>query len=191
MASTGLFSLDQLLGTDGYPDRSTNSDHRPPGIGKEALGCWFTHSGLVQNDFCLYTTRLSTREVLQDVKAFNVDFSQRVRPTSQGHIPLEESQARRLGNCYSYACFLITQYPGIPSLQNAIPAEVSNQLLSLGFPVMALAAIVPGIPVLNSLPRGDPEILLFGGAWNGLESSCFSWLGSLGAHLSQLQIMPP
>jgi circadian clock protein KaiC len=78
MASTGLSSLDQLLGNDGYPDKSTILIVGPPGIGKEALGYWFTHSGLVQNDFCLYTTRLSTREVLQDVKAFNVDFSQRV-----------------------------------------------------------------------------------------------------------------
>ncbi len=78
MASTGLFSLDQLLGSDGYPDKSTILIVGPPGIGKEALGYWFTHSGLLQNDFCLYTTRLSTREVLQDVKAFNVDFSQRV-----------------------------------------------------------------------------------------------------------------
>jgi KaiC/GvpD/RAD55 family RecA-like ATPase len=78
LASTGLSSLDQLLGSDGYPDRSTILIVGPPGIGKEALGYWFTHTGLVQNDFCLYTTRLSTREVLQDVKAFNVDFSQRV-----------------------------------------------------------------------------------------------------------------
>jgi len=78
LASTGLNSLDQLLGNDGYPDRSTILIVGPPGIGKEALGYWFTHSGLVQNDFCLYTTQLSTREVLQDVKAFNVDFSQRV-----------------------------------------------------------------------------------------------------------------
>jgi circadian clock protein KaiC len=78
LASTGLSSLDGLLGSDGYPDKSTILVVGPPGIGKEALGYWFTHSGLVQNDFCLYTTRLSTREVLQDVKAFNVDFSQRV-----------------------------------------------------------------------------------------------------------------
>ena len=78
MASTGVPSLDNLLNTDGYPDKSTILVVGPPGIGKEALGYWFTSSGLVQNDFCLYTTRLSTREVLQDVKAFNVDFSQRV-----------------------------------------------------------------------------------------------------------------
>jgi circadian clock protein KaiC len=78
LASTGVPSLDNLLGSDGYPDRSTILIVGPPGIGKEALGYWFTHTGLVQNDFCLYNTRLSTREVLQDVKAFNVDFSQRV-----------------------------------------------------------------------------------------------------------------
>ena len=78
LASTGVLSLDNLLGIDGYPDRSTILVVGPPGIGKEALGYWFTYSGLVQNDFCLYATRLSTREVLQDVKAFNVDYLQRV-----------------------------------------------------------------------------------------------------------------
>jgi circadian clock protein KaiC len=78
LASTGLSSLDNLLGGDGYPDRSIVLVVGPPGIGKEALGYWFTHTGLIQNDFCLYNTRLSAKEVLQDVKAFNVDFSQRV-----------------------------------------------------------------------------------------------------------------
>lgn len=78
MASTGLSALDNLLGSDGYPDRSTVLVVGPPGIGKEALGYWFTYSGLMQNDFCLYNTRLSAKEVVQDTKAFNVDFSQRV-----------------------------------------------------------------------------------------------------------------
>jgi KaiC/GvpD/RAD55 family RecA-like ATPase len=67
-----------MLGSDGYPDRSTILVVGPPGIGKEALGYWFTYSGLIQNDFTLYVTRLSSREVLQDTKAFGVDFSQRV-----------------------------------------------------------------------------------------------------------------
>jgi len=49
----------------------------PPGIGKEALGYLFTQSGLEQKDFCLDVTRLPTREVLQDVKAFGIDFSRR------------------------------------------------------------------------------------------------------------------
>ena len=50
----------------------------PPGIGKEALGYWFTQTGLVQEDFCLYVTRLSVREVLQDVKGFGIDMQQKV-----------------------------------------------------------------------------------------------------------------
>jgi KaiC/GvpD/RAD55 family RecA-like ATPase len=78
LASTGLTSLDSLLGSAGYPDRSTILIVGPPGIGKEALAYWFTHVGLLQNDFCLYNTRLSSKEVLQDVRAFNVDFSLRV-----------------------------------------------------------------------------------------------------------------
>ncbi len=78
MVSTGLASLHYLLGSDGYPDRSTILIVGPPGIGKEALGYWFTHSGLFQNDFALYVTRLSSKEVLQDTKAFGVDFSSKI-----------------------------------------------------------------------------------------------------------------
>jgi len=50
----------------------------PPGIGKEALGYWFTQSGLTQGDFCLYVTRLSVKEVLQDEKGFGIDTQQKV-----------------------------------------------------------------------------------------------------------------
>jgi circadian clock protein KaiC len=78
LVSTGVSSLDSLLGSDGYPDKSTILIVGPPGIGKEALGYWFTHSGLVQGDFCLYVTRLSVKEVLQDEKGFGVDTQQRV-----------------------------------------------------------------------------------------------------------------
>jgi len=63
---------------DGYPDKSAILVVGPPGIGKEALGYWFTRTGLVQGDFCLYVTRLSVREVLQDVKGFNIDMQQKV-----------------------------------------------------------------------------------------------------------------
>jgi circadian clock protein KaiC len=77
LASSGVAALDPLLG-DGYPDRSAVLVIGPPGIGKEALGYWFTQSGLVQGDFCLYVTRLSVREVLQDVKGFGIDMQQRV-----------------------------------------------------------------------------------------------------------------
>ena len=78
MASTGLSDLDKLLQGEGYPDRSAILVTGAPGIGKEAICYWFTHSGLLQGDFCLYVTRLATREVLKDAKAFGLDFDQRV-----------------------------------------------------------------------------------------------------------------
>ena len=77
MVSSGVAALDPLLG-DGYPDKSTILVVGPPGIGKEALGYWFIHSGLVQGDFCLYVTRLSVKEVLQDEKGFGVDTQRKV-----------------------------------------------------------------------------------------------------------------
>ena len=77
MASSGVPALDKLL-ADGYPDKSSILIVGPPGIGKEALGYWFAQTGLVQGDFCLYVTRLSVREVLQDVKGFGIDMQQRV-----------------------------------------------------------------------------------------------------------------
>ena len=70
-----MSALDPLLG-DGYPDKSTILIVGPPGIGKEALGYWFTHSGLTQGDSCLYVTRLSVKEVLQDEKGFGVETQQ-------------------------------------------------------------------------------------------------------------------
>ena len=77
MVSSGVAALDPLLG-DGYPDKSAILVVGPSGIGKEALGYWFTHSGLVQGDFCLYVTRLSVKEVLQDEKGFGVDTQAKV-----------------------------------------------------------------------------------------------------------------
>jgi len=78
LVSSGVPALDQILGSDGYPDKSAVLVVGPPGIGKEALGYWFTQTGLVQGDFCLYVTRLSVREVLQDVKGFGIDMQQKV-----------------------------------------------------------------------------------------------------------------
>jgi KaiC/GvpD/RAD55 family RecA-like ATPase len=72
MVSTGVGELDQLL-KDGYPDKSAILVVGPPGIGKEALGYWFTQAGLSQGDFCLYVTRLAVSEVIEDVKAFGVE----------------------------------------------------------------------------------------------------------------------
>jgi circadian clock protein KaiC len=77
LVSSGVPALDPLLG-DGYPDKSTILVVGPPGIGKEALGYWFTQSGLTQGDFCLYVTRLSVKEVLQDEKGFGIDTQQKV-----------------------------------------------------------------------------------------------------------------
>jgi circadian clock protein KaiC len=77
LASSGVPALDKLL-ADGYPDKSAILVVGPPGIGKEALGYWFTQTGLAQGDFCLYVTRLSVREVLQDVKGFGIDMQQKV-----------------------------------------------------------------------------------------------------------------
>jgi len=62
LVSSGVAALDPLL-DDGYPEKSTILVVEPPGIGKEALGYWFTHSGLIQGDLCLYVTRLSVKEV--------------------------------------------------------------------------------------------------------------------------------
>jgi len=78
VVSTGLASLDQLIGGDGYPDRSVVLAVGSPGLGKEALSYWFTHSGLIQQEFCLYVTKRSTSEILKDAKAFGVDFQSRV-----------------------------------------------------------------------------------------------------------------
>jgi circadian clock protein KaiC len=78
LASSGVPSLDKLLGTEGYPDRSAVLVTGAPGVGKQALAYWFTHSGLIQGDFCLYVTRLAVREVLKDAKAFGVDYGSKV-----------------------------------------------------------------------------------------------------------------
>jgi circadian clock protein KaiC len=72
LVSTGVPSLDHILGEDGYPDRSSILVVGPSGIGKEVLGYWFLRSGLVQGDYCLYATRRSVPEVLRDMKGFGV-----------------------------------------------------------------------------------------------------------------------
>src|SRR5437867_13174307 len=72
MVSTGLDELDHLL-KGGYPDKSAILVVGPPGIGKEALGYWFIQNGLTREDFCLYVTRLAVSEVLQDIRAFDIN----------------------------------------------------------------------------------------------------------------------
>jgi len=72
LVSTGVASLDNLLGSDGYPDRSAILVVGPPGIGKEALGYWFMRSGLVQGDYCLYATHRPVTDVLRDMKGVGI-----------------------------------------------------------------------------------------------------------------------
>lgn len=72
MASTGVLSLDNVLGSEGYPDRSAILVEGPPGIGKEALCYWFVRSGLVQGDYCLYATHRPVSDVLRDMKGVGI-----------------------------------------------------------------------------------------------------------------------
>jgi len=72
LVSTGIPSLDALLGSDGYPDRSAILVVGPPGIGKEALGYWFIRSGLIQGDYCLYATHRPVSDVLRDMKGVGI-----------------------------------------------------------------------------------------------------------------------
>jgi circadian clock protein KaiC len=72
LVSTGVPSLDNLLGSDGYPDKSAILVVGPPGIGKEALGYWFVRSGLIQGDYCLYATHRPVADVLRDMKGVGV-----------------------------------------------------------------------------------------------------------------------
>lgn len=72
MTSTGVPSLDNLLGSDGYPDRSAILVEGPPGIGKEALCYWFVRSGLIQGDYCLYATHRPVSDLLRDMKGVGI-----------------------------------------------------------------------------------------------------------------------
>jgi circadian clock protein KaiC len=72
LVSTGVESLDRILGDDGYPDRSSVLVIGPPGIGKEVLGYWFVRSGLIQGDYCLYATHRPVSDVLRDMKGVGI-----------------------------------------------------------------------------------------------------------------------
>jgi circadian clock protein KaiC len=72
LVSTGVPSLDSILGNDGYPDKTSVLVIGPPGIGKEVLAYWFIRSGLVQGDYCLYATHRPTSDVLRDMKGVGV-----------------------------------------------------------------------------------------------------------------------
>ena len=72
MVSTGVPSLDHILGDDGYPDRSSVLVVGPPGICKEVLGYWFVRSGLIQGDYCLYTTHRPVSDIFRDMKGVGI-----------------------------------------------------------------------------------------------------------------------
>jgi len=78
LVSTGLESLDAILGGEGYPRKSAILVFGSPDAGKEGLGYWFTYSGLLKGDFCIYVTRLPVQDVLEDIRGFGIDFTQRI-----------------------------------------------------------------------------------------------------------------
>lgn len=91
LVSTGLKSLDSILGGDGYPSKSSILVFGSPDAGKEGLGYWFTQAGLAQDDFCVYVTRLPVRDVLEDIRGFGLDFGQKIPlwfSTSGGQLEL-------------------------------------------------------------------------------------------------------
>jgi len=69
--SSGQPTLDGLL--KGYPNKSAILVVGPLGSAKESLLYRFIQDGLVHGDTCLYVTRLSTNEVLEDAKGFGID----------------------------------------------------------------------------------------------------------------------
>ena len=71
MVSSGVRNFDQIL-SHGYPERSSILVSGPPGVGKEALGYWFIHSGLLEGDFCFYVTHRPVADVEKDMKAFGI-----------------------------------------------------------------------------------------------------------------------
>lgn len=72
LVSTGVPSLDAVLGKDGYPERSSVLVIGPPGIGKEVLGYWFVRSGLARGDYVLYATHRPVSDVLRDMKGVGI-----------------------------------------------------------------------------------------------------------------------
>jgi len=71
LVSSGVPTLDQIL-NDGYPDRSSILVLGQSGLGKQALGYWFTRSGLSQGDYCLYVTHKTVPDVTRDMKGFGI-----------------------------------------------------------------------------------------------------------------------
>jgi KaiC/GvpD/RAD55 family RecA-like ATPase len=71
LVSSGVPSLDQIL-NDGYPDKSSILVLGQSGLGKQALGYWFTRVGLTQGDYCLYVTHKPVSDIIRDMKGFQI-----------------------------------------------------------------------------------------------------------------------
>jgi len=71
LVSTGVPSLDQVL-NDGFPEKASILVLGQSGLGKQALGYWFTRSGLIQGDYCLYVTHKPVADVTRDMAGFGV-----------------------------------------------------------------------------------------------------------------------
>jgi len=71
LVSSGVPTLDQIL-NDGYPDRSSILVLGQSGLGKQALGYWFTRSGLTQGDYCLYVTHKPVSDITRDMRGFGI-----------------------------------------------------------------------------------------------------------------------
>lgn len=72
MVSTGIDTLDSILGGDGYPEKSSILVLGQAGLGKQALAYWFTRSGLIQGDYCLYVTHKPVSDIQRDMKGFGI-----------------------------------------------------------------------------------------------------------------------
>jgi KaiC/GvpD/RAD55 family RecA-like ATPase len=71
LVSSGVPTLDQIL-NDGYPDKSSILVLGQSGLGKQALGYWFTRSGLTQGDYCLYVTHKPVSDITRDMRGFGI-----------------------------------------------------------------------------------------------------------------------
>jgi TolB-like protein/Flp pilus assembly protein TadD/archaellum biogenesis ATPase FlaH len=72
LTSTGVAALDRLL-AGGYPEKSAILIEGSSSNEKDMLGYEFIRSGLDLVESCLYISRLSRSEVIDDARAFGVD----------------------------------------------------------------------------------------------------------------------
>jgi circadian clock protein KaiC len=132
LVSTGVPTLDNLLGSDGYPDKSAILVVGPPGIGKEALGYWFIHAGLIQEEFAFYVTKRSVGEVVRDAKGFGVGFD-------EGRTPLwmarEGGQIRLdIGDLNNLSFSMKEKMKANEDRRNRVVIDVLSPLLMLNSP---------------------------------------------------------